>query len=232
MFCFHVRVRRVEKKRWSKTLSRLSFVRPISDGSLSAPSRHGRPTVPSSLSPVVNIRSLIHPVQCQQFKRAQFVFLSISISVILLRVARSHFITRAPSKGVNVWRLLLVTTGMTQYFPRVFQCTRTHCTLRGLTAVDNFFFSFFFRQAVVKEFSWSCEWFLYNVRLISCVSNYAFLNSMGGSCFDKKKKKFPPISYIQHLVHFFCFFWKTWKNDLGHYFKTVSIYYRLYVQNL
>lgn len=39
------------------------------------------------------ILGLIHPVQCQQFKRAQFVFLSASIRVILLWVARSRFST-------------------------------------------------------------------------------------------------------------------------------------------
>lgn len=59
------------------------------------------PLFPSSLSPVVNIRCLIHPVQCQQFKRAQFVFLSTSISVILLRVLRSHFSTRVLSKALK-----------------------------------------------------------------------------------------------------------------------------------
>lgn len=160
-----------------------SVLCPISDGSRSAPSRHGRPTVASSLSPVVNIRSLIRPVQCQQFKRAQFVFLSISITVILLRVARSHFITRAPSKGVNVWRLLS-STGMTQYFPRVLQCTTTHCTFRSLTAVDNFLFFFFFRQAVLKEFSWSCEWSS-TMWDWSCVSIIK-LDSMGTSYFLTK----------------------------------------------
>lgn len=65
------------------------------------PQWHGTSTVPSSLSPVVNILCLIHPVQCQQYKRAQFVFLSTSISVILLRVVRSHFSTRVPSKGLK-----------------------------------------------------------------------------------------------------------------------------------
>lgn len=60
-----------------------------------------RSTVPSSSSPVVNIRCLIHPVQCQQFKRAQFVFLSTSISVILKQAVRSHFSTWVPSKGLK-----------------------------------------------------------------------------------------------------------------------------------
>lgn len=63
-------------------------------------------TVPSSLSPVVNIRHLIHSVQCQQFKRAQFVFLSSSISVILLWAVRSRFSTCVPSKAqccVGIW---------------------------------------------------------------------------------------------------------------------------------
>ena len=58
-------------------------------------------TVPPPLSPVVNIRCLIHPVQCQQFKRAQFVFLSTSISVTFLWVVRSHFSACVPSKGLK-----------------------------------------------------------------------------------------------------------------------------------
>lgn len=57
------------------------------------PPRSGRSGLPSGPSPVVNILGLIHPVQCQQFKRAQFVFLSASIRVILLWVARSRFST-------------------------------------------------------------------------------------------------------------------------------------------
>lgn len=61
--------------------------------------------VPSSLSPVVNIRCLIHPVQCQQFKRALFVFLSASISVILMWVLRSHFSACAPSKRLKCMRI-------------------------------------------------------------------------------------------------------------------------------
>lgn len=89
------------------------------------PPCHGRSTVPSSLSPVVNIHSLIHPVQCQQFKRAQFVFLSTSISVIPLWVARSHFRTWVPSKGLNTWGFQNVSAGMTQYFARVVQCNKT-----------------------------------------------------------------------------------------------------------
>lgn len=105
-----------EKNGWVKILPNLK----CAAGLLHA---NGRPTVPSSLSPVVNIRSLIQSVQCQQFKRALSVFLSIPISEILLRVARSHFMAWAPSKATNVWRLLIGTAGMTHYFPTVCQCT-------------------------------------------------------------------------------------------------------------
>lgn len=121
---------------WSRSLPRLSFG-PISDDAAGLLHANGRPTVPSSLSPVVNIRSLIQPVQCQQFKRALSVFLSIPISVILLRVARSHFMARAPSKAANVWRLPIVTAGMTQCFPRVLQCSGTHCEYTRSAAVGN-----------------------------------------------------------------------------------------------
>lgn len=125
------------------------------------PPCHGRSTVPSSLSPVVNIHSLIHPVQCQQFKRAQFVFLSTSISVIPLWVARSHFRTWVPSKGLNTWGFQNVSAGMTQYFARVVQCNKTNFKI--LTTADNFFTSC--GEIVcwadhLKGFPRNREWFL------------------------------------------------------------------------
>lgn len=79
----------------------------------------GWSTVPSSPSPVLNIRCLIHPVQCQQFKRVQFVFLSTSISVILLRAVRSHFSTRVPSKGLKRVGIQECNWTMTQYYGRI-----------------------------------------------------------------------------------------------------------------
>lgn len=82
----------------------LSVLRSQSSSGLEPnPSRSGRSSLPSGPSPVANILGLIHPVQCQQFKRAQFVFLSASIRVILLWVARSRFSTWVPSKGLNMW---------------------------------------------------------------------------------------------------------------------------------
>lgn len=56
------------------------------------------------LSPVVNMCCIILPVLCQQFKRVQFVFLSASISVTLLRVMRSDFIAWV-SKGLKCTRI-------------------------------------------------------------------------------------------------------------------------------